>query len=261
MRTVTACGCIAFALPALGAAFIAPAHAPIGGRAVAHSAAMGVRSAGSVAVATPRLRAPLSRQGLAGLRCAVGFDTWLAENGGKTACSTSPTGLVAGKDLKAGEEACSVSLKACLTASSARAAFGSTADTVDSETAIALQLLLEKSKGSGSAWAPWLATLPDRDTLDLPYFWPQADKELLQGTSVLDAVEQNEEAYQEEFEQLVRQGWGAKFPDGVFTLQNYEWAVELVTSRAVCSDKVEGNYVLAPFVDAVNTPRPPPKSH
>jgi hypothetical protein len=48
----------------------------------------------------------------------------MAKNGGKSSCSISAAGLVAQRDLKAGEEACSVAVKACLTAASAKEAFG-----------------------------------------------------------------------------------------------------------------------------------------
>jgi [ribulose-bisphosphate carboxylase]-lysine N-methyltransferase len=238
----------AFALmPALGAAFFAPSAAP---------SLAGARSLGAWPAAAAPARCARARPLPIALRCAAGLDTWLADNGGKTVCGASPAGLVAQRDLKAGEEACSVSQKACLTADSARAAFGGIADTVDAETAIALQLLLERAKGGTSAWAPWVKTLPGRDELELPYFWPEADKRLLEGTTVGDAIEENQEALEEEFEQLVAQGWGDKFPKGVFTLTDYEWAVGLVSARAVYADKVPGNYILAPFVDAAFTGPP-----
>ena len=238
-RRSSAAAALAALLPALGAAFRTPApglfsHALVPGPGCC------VRAR----------RVPLA------LRCTAGAGAWLAENGGKTACSTSPAGLVAQRDLKAGEEACSVPQKACLTADSARAAFGGIADTVDAETAVALQLLLERAKGAKSAWAPWVETLPGRDELELPYFWPEADQQLLEGTTVGDAIEENREALEEEFEQLASQGWCDKFPAGVFTLEGYEWAVGLVSARAVYADKVPGKYVLAPFVDAAFTGLP-----
>lgn len=247
---------IAAALPALGGvgAFIA-APAPFSGR----------DGAPALQVLRPALRSLSAVRGarsaapLGGLRCAAGagLDAWFEEQGVRTACSMSPAGLVALKDLKSGEEACSVKVEqACLTAASARAAFGGSADTVDPETAIALQLLLEKSKGASSAWAPWLAALPERDALDLPYFWPEADLQLLEGTSVLDAVEENQDAFREEFEQLSSQGWDAKLPASVFTLENYEWAVGIVSSRSVFDEKFPGEYILAPFVDAAFTGDP-----
>ena len=240
----------------LGTAFLPPA-----GTAAAFRPAAGAHAE---VLTAPRLRpvppcTRTRRPTLARLRAAAtaaDLDTWLAEQGGKTACTATPAGLVAQRDLKPGDEACSVSLKACLTAASARAAFGALADTVDAETAIALQLLLEQSKGASSVWAAWISTLPARDALGTPYFWPKGDQELLQGTSVLDAIEENAEAYQEEFDQLQAQGWADKFPAGVLTRESYEWAVELVAARAVVADKVEGSYILAPFVDAAFTAPP-----
>lgn len=250
---------IAAALPALGGvgAFIAPAPSgPDGLGAVQTANARRPASAGRA------LRPLLSTRRLgplAGLQCssAQGLDTWLGNKDVRSACSISSAGLVALKDLKAGEEACSIKVdQTCLTAATARAAFGNIADTVDPETAIALQILLEKSKGASSAWAPWLDTLPERDALDLPYFWSQADQQLLEGTSVLDAIEENQDAFKEEFEQLKEQGWDAKIPASMFTLENYEWAVGIVSSRSVYDDKFPGQYVLAPLVDAAFTGDP-----
>ena len=79
---------------------------------------------------------------------------------------------------------------------------------------------------------------------------------MLQGTSVMDAIEENEEAFKEEFEQLSTQGWAGKFPAGTFTLQNYEWAVSIVSSRSVYAEKFPGSLILAPFVDTAFTSMP-----
>ena len=183
MASVRNAVCALAVMPAFGVAFLAPGPGllPSGGLGINRIAS----NAGLRAPALPIVPATAARSGQAGLRCAKGsLETWLEENGGRTVCTVTPTGLVAQRDLKAGEEACSISQKACLTRDSAKAAFGEIAETVDAETAIALQLLLEKSKGASSAWAPWVATLPDRDALEMPYFWPTEDQQLLEGTSV-----------------------------------------------------------------------------
>jgi len=71
---------------------------------------------GAAALRAPRVAQRTARAPLAGLRCSAGVQAWLAENGGKSMCSSSVAGLVATTDLKAGEEACSVSIKSCFTA-------------------------------------------------------------------------------------------------------------------------------------------------
>ena len=71
---------------------------------------------GAAALRAPRVAQRTERAPLAGLRCSAGVQAWLAENGGKAMCSSSVAGLVATTDLKAGEEACSVSIKSCFTA-------------------------------------------------------------------------------------------------------------------------------------------------
>ena len=52
---------------------------------------------------------------------------------------------------------------------------------------------------------------------------------------------------------LSTEGGAGKFPGGTFTFQNYEWDVNLVSSRSDYAEKLPDSLVLAPFVDIAFT--------
>lgn len=74
-------------------------------------------------------------------------------------------GGVATRDIRAGDILVRVPRSRMLTAEDARACptVGPACVALDEFRAIALKLLLERAAGAESRWAPWLATLPDRD--------------------------------------------------------------------------------------------------
>eukprot|EP00288_Rhodomonas_lens_P014582 CAMPEP_0177706342 /NCGR_PEP_ID=MMETSP0484_2-20121128/9175_1 /TAXON_ID=354590 /ORGANISM="Rhodomonas lens, Strain RHODO" /LENGTH=497 /DNA_ID=CAMNT_0019217799 /DNA_START=8 /DNA_END=1501 /DNA_ORIENTATION=+ len=198
------------------------------------------------------------RNSVLGLKAAdnSALVSWLEENGVKNSCTLTPEGLQASSDLKNGAEACSSSPKVYLTEATAKEALGSKIDELDTETAIALQLLLEKSKGSESFWAPWIATLPEADAFDVPFFWSADEKKFLEGTTVATEVEELEDALRDEFQQLQTAGWGEKFPDGSFTFENYAWAVCTTSARSVTFEKFPGKTLVAPLIDNALTSAP-----
>ena len=112
-------------------------------------------------------------------------------------------GLVATRDLAAGDSACSVPRALLLTASSGvsdpelgpvlsrlRPVLRNDIDLDESLSLVALQLLAAARKvqcGESSRWAPYLAGLPR--TVETPTLWPRACRtELLGGTTLLEDV-------------------------------------------------------------------------
>eukprot|EP00960_Hanusia_phi_P078452 768818-Hanusia_phi.AAC.1 len=178
-----------------------------------------------------------------------GLLSWANENGAKLSCAVGPEGMTLTQDVKANTPVCSIPSKLFLSKSSAREALGSMVDKLDVRTSIALQLLYEKSKKGESFWSEWLKVLPDREHLGTPYFWPESDKQLLKGTSVLEEVEASRSLYSEVFESLTSAGWDKKIPSDLFNVESFEWAMEIVRSRSIPFSKFEDGIVLAPVVD------------
>lgn len=55
---------------------------------------------------------------------------------------------------------------------------------------VALFLISERAAGGGSAWAPYIQTLPEQPPS--PLFWGSAERELLAGTQLLQSLESYE---------------------------------------------------------------------
>jgi len=182
-----------------------------------------------------------------------GFAKWLESNGAKGSCTATPStggrGLTASKAIKAGEEVCSIPIKLIMTEKTARQALGSKAADLDAETAIALQLIKEKAEGDKSFYAPWISILPSAEELDVPLMWSDEEKEMLEGSKVGEDVEELKESLSDEFKQLQSAGWDAVMPQGSWSLEAYEWATSIVSSRSFASPKIDGQVMFAPLAD------------
>jgi len=89
---------------------------------------------------------------------------------------------------------------------------------------LAVMLLRERDLGSESALQPWIAALPNlSDFKDLPLYWSDAEKEALQYTPILEAIDAQREEYTNSFDAV---------SVGKFDLESFEWALHNVRSRA-----------------------------
>jgi hypothetical protein len=71
--------------------------------------------------------------GIRSLVASSSFDTWLENNGARSACTVTDANrkLIAKQDLKAGAEACSIPIKLCMNEKTAKEALGQRADEVN----------------------------------------------------------------------------------------------------------------------------------
>ena len=103
-------------------------------------------------------------------------------------------------------------------------------------TLLALSLLRELSRGDGSSFAPYLATLPSPEELDVPLLWSVATLEsLLRGSHLVARVARLRSDLQEEhagFEEDLFSVNRTIFPEAWFSEQRYLWAHAIVLSRA-----------------------------
>jgi hypothetical protein len=79
--------------------------------------------------------------------------------------------------------------------------------------------------------------------------WSDEDKEMLEGSKVGEDVEELKESLSDEFKQLQSAGWEAVMPQGSWSLEAYEWATSIVSSRSFTSPKVDGQVMFAPLAD------------
>jgi len=127
---------------------------------------------------------------------------------------------------------------------------------------LALHLMHERGKGTGSFFSPFIRSLPR--AFDLPVFWSDEQLQELAGTNVLLLTQMMKRqlaqdfagihtALMDEFPSVFtpRQGPNASYTRP--TLQDYEWAMGVIWSRAfgVTRDR-EYLHVLCPAMDMFN---------
>ncbi|KAI0561816.1 Rubisco LSMT substrate-binding protein [Gracilaria domingensis] len=136
--------------------------------------------------------------------------------------------------------------------------FSSSGAVTESGDYVALALLLERSKGSNSYFAPFLKTLPEREHLDCIPLWSTEEHELLRGSTVYLDVKDWLKSTEEEWEAL-DDGFFQKnrgvFPEESFTLRDYRWALCISSSRSFYVSQAEPS-VLAPILSLLNPPEP-----
>ncbi|CAM9671394.1 unnamed protein product [Chrysoparadoxa australica] len=116
---------------------------------------------------------------------------------------------------------------------------------------IALQLLWERALGEKSTISPWINILPSTDDIDIPLFWGEQDLAMADASSTrcFSALVKDVEDDFAWLENKVFSADRAKFPEEVFSLDNWLWAVGIVVSRSFF---VDGLLRLAPMVDFAN---------
>ena len=124
---------------------------------------------------------------------------------------------------------------AMLTAEDARVCpvVGDVASRVPDTAALALKLLAEKDAGRGSAWSPWIATLPtwEQTQATHPLAWSRERRErVLRGSPTLARLESMVASCREDFDALaVACGDAGTTPP---KLEDVTWARAMISSRA-----------------------------
>lgn len=120
---------------------------------------------------------------------------------------------------------------------------------------LALHLMHERSKGAQSFYAPFIASMPK--SYDMPVFWSQDDLKQLTGTNVLLLTNMMKRQLAHDFENLHAPLFAsyasifAPFPE--LTLDDYEWAMSVIWSRAFGVTKDQRYlHVLCPAMDMFN---------
>lgn len=174
---------------------------------------------------------------------------WLAAHGGSLLDDNlqlggEPRGVYARSPIAAGDVLLSVPAALLLTAGAATRA------SATSETnAIILMLLEERTRGSQSTWAPWIAALPSFDSFKacLPLLWDEAHiAELLRCPAAIARARLQRTRVLALFDELVapRPSW-----------DDYRWAYAIVESRALYLEEASlgaERLCIAPMGDMFN---------
>jgi SET domain-containing protein 6 len=116
---------------------------------------------------------------------------------------------------------------------------------------IAMALLGGPSSTAGSFWDGYAEILPRRGERSLPMYWDEDERRSLTGTELEECLEEDDEAFEEDYATAV-EALGKEMCDAHgFTLETYKAAASIAASRAFC---VGGRYgeCLVPCADLFN---------
>ncbi|PXF41092.1 [Fructose-bisphosphate aldolase]-lysine N-methyltransferase, chloroplastic [Gracilariopsis chorda] len=128
----------------------------------------------------------------------------------------------------------------------------------DPETYVSLAVLLERSKGSRSEFAPFLRLLPIENELDCVPMWSDKELEMLHGSPSYTDVKTWLKDTEDEWKSLDEEIFQKKrdvFPSEHFSLRRYQWALCITSSRGFYASQSEPA-VLAPILSFLSPSTP-----
>ena len=163
-------------------------------------------------------------------------------------------GLVAAKDIAAGDAALSVPQSLWMTPSTAAdSAIGPFVENQPAWVKLAVQLLHEKSKGDESRWSEYVATLPTK--LDAPLFWSADELAYLQGSQLFSNAAGYDAYVRGTFVSLEQEIFSANrplFPESVFSETEFLWAFGVLRARCLPPRDRGDDVALVPGLDMAN---------
>lgn len=201
----------------------------------------------AVAAAAAAATAPPA-SGLAGLL------PWLSSKGMREALvkPDAERGCVAARQVNAGEVLMEVSESLAVTTVDVanHPDVASLAEGRGELVGLALWLIAERARGSGSEWAAFIATLPE--TTMNPMLWSPADRELLKGSPARMNAEERAAALRSEWEAVepMLRADPARYPPATWTEAAFGNALAVVLARAVYLPAADV-FALVPLADLV----------
>lgn len=194
------------------------------------------------------------------------FEAWLQEGGAEASrvrlgedAATGRRGIFAADNLEAGDVVLRVPHALILTADGLPAHMdklcGShfAVDVMNRQSQMAATLLLERAKGSESAWRPMIDVLPE--DFDTPVWWSPEAVELLRGSALHPKVLTQQRGIDASYELLVLKcsEFGSRF-----SMSDWRWAVQAIGSRVFKLKSATRAHVggwfagMVPFADMAN---------
>ena len=167
----------------------------------------------------------------------------------------SGRGLLARRAITQDAELIRLPVRLCMTKASAleaRELSGSLNDDTNEYIAIALLLILERSKGSRSFWSEYIAILPTNEDVGATFTWPAEELAYLEGSPAASATASMMAKLRAEHA-AVLEGNSALDPE-IFTFEAWQWAFTNLFSRAIRLKASRAGELLAmvPYVDFIN---------
>jgi len=119
---------------------------------------------------------------------------------------------------------------------------------------IAIFLIRERSKGNKSFWKPYLDTLPKENDLKLVFRWRLSDMIFLKGSKIPLATKYLKKKLDFQFYNLQDKIFlrdSLVFPEEIFNLQSWEWAMTILFSRAIYLQNFK-KIAIVPYGDLLN---------
>ena len=119
---------------------------------------------------------------------------------------------------------------------------------------IAIFLIRERFKGDKSSWKPYLDALPFENDLKLIFRWKFSDLIFLQGSKIILAAKYQKKKIDIQFNNLrkkIFEPYPLIFPEEIFNLQSWEWAMTLLFSRAIYLQNSR-KIAMVPYADLLN---------
>ena len=167
----------------------------------------------------------------------------------------SGRGLLARRAITQDAELIRLPVRLCMTKASAlkaRELRGSVNDDTNEYIAIALLLILERSKGPKSFWSEYIAILPTNEDVGATFTWPAEELAYLEGSPAASATASMMAKLRAEHA-AVLEGNAALDPE-IFTFEAWQWAFTNLFSRAIRLKASRAGELLAmvPYVDFIN---------
>uniref|UniRef100_A0A7S2ZGI1 SET domain-containing protein n=1 Tax=Rhodosorus marinus TaxID=101924 RepID=A0A7S2ZGI1_9RHOD len=166
-------------------------------------------------------------------------------------------GLLAKRDITQGEPIFEIPVELCLTKAKAVEMLDLPED-LNEYISIAILLISERNKGSGSFFKPYIDILPSDEGLNPMFRWPAEDRELLRGSPVIAAAKSLEEKLTTEYNEINESLFKKRrkeFPEEIYNCESWEWAFAVLFSRAVLLDPLsyeDQELALVPYADLLN---------
>lgn len=171
---------------------------------------------------------------------------------GTVPCSGLALGIIAARDVKEGDELCSIPKAACISPLTSSIADIIEAEELGSGLGLVVAVMHEASLGKESKWAGYFAALPPREYM--PMFWSKEELESLKGTELEQLTSKDLDDISEDFTThvapLLEKYPGRLHSEG-WTLGKFHIAASWVASRAFGIDDEHGDGMV-PLADVFN---------